>query len=202
MAVESVRRQNKRAELLKVATDQFLAQGYEGLSLDAVIARTGGTKSNVYTLFGNKARLFQAVVDDLCRNLAGRFDDLQLSSLPPEEALRAFGRRYLSTVLDKHGLRLHRLMIAEARRFPAVARRWYRMEREAVEEALVKYLQTQPKARLAGSPEQMARLFLNALSGELLLRQLVTGGPTPSSREINARVDEALGAVFARSGRG
>jgi len=202
MAVESVRRQNKRAELLKVATDQFLSQGYEGLSLDTVIARAGGTKSNVYTLFGDKARLFQAVVDDLCKHLAGRFEDLQLSSLAPDEALRAFGRRYLGTILDKHGLRLHRLMIAEARRFPSVAKRWYRMEREAAEQLLVKYLQAQPRNRLAGTPEQMARLFLNALSGELLLRQLVTGGPAPSTREVNARVDEALAAVLGGSGRG
>jgi AcrR family transcriptional regulator len=202
MAIESVRRQAKRAELLKVAADQFLAQGYEGLSLDTVIARVGGTKSNVYTLFGNKARLFQAVVDDLCRHLANRFEDLQLSALPPDEALRAFGRRYLSTLLDKHGLRLHRLMIAEARRFPSVAKRWYRQEREAAEQVLVKYLQAQPRARLAGSPEQMARLFLNALSGELLLRQLVNGGPPPSTREINTRVDEALAAVLAGTSRG
>ena len=48
----------KREELLRVATELFLEQGYSCVSVNAIVKRAGGTKTNIYTYFGGKEGLF------------------------------------------------------------------------------------------------------------------------------------------------
>jgi AcrR family transcriptional regulator len=144
MATRAQNQQGRRNAILKVASEMFLAQGYEAVSVDAVIARTGGTKTNVYTLFGSKAALFAAVVDEQCRNLTHTFSDQDLSGLRPEEALRRVGRAHLSALLSKASVRQHRLIVAESARFPALGRRWLKAGPESARIALATQLEALP----------------------------------------------------------
>ena len=59
MAIVQARSVRKRAELLRIATDMFLEQGYDAVSVEAIVQRAGGTKTNVYKHFGGKAELFE-----------------------------------------------------------------------------------------------------------------------------------------------
>lgn len=184
--------QNRRAALVKVASELFLAQGYEGVSVDAVIAQTGGTKTNVYTLFGGKAELFAAVVSEHCQKLKDAFGDLELSGLSPEEALRRAGRAYLTALLSKPSVRQHRLMVAESGRFPALGRRWFKAGPEGARSALAAQLEALPGIASKAQAQKTATAFLNMLGGEPLMRQLAAGGTPPSMREINGYVDDAV----------
>ena len=191
MATRAQNQQGRRAAMLKIASEMFLAQGYEGASLDAVVARAGGTKTNVYTLFGSKAQLFAAVVDDQCQKLAHGFEGQEITGLQLEEALRRTGRAYLSNLLSKASVRQYRLMVAEAVRFPALGRRWFKAGPEGARNRLAAHLEalpgiSKPQAR------HIAASFLNMLGGELLMRQLESDASAPSNREINSYVDDAI----------
>lgn len=192
MATRAQNQQGRRNAILKVASEMFLAQGYEAVSLDAVIARTGGTKTNIYTLFGGKAELFAAVVNEQCQSLAHGFADLDLSGLKPEEALRRVGRAYLSALLAKASVRQHRLMVAEAARFPALGRRWFKAGPEQARIALATQLETLPAFASKSQARRVASDFLSVLGGEPLMRQLASGALAPSTREINSYVDDAI----------
>ena len=192
MPTRAENQKNRRSALVKVASELFLARGYEGISIDEVIALTGGTKTNVYTLFGGKAELFAAVVDEQCQKLKHLFADLDLSGLSPEEALRRVGRAYLTTLLSKASVRQHRLMVAESGRFPALGRRWFKAGPEGARTALASKLEGLPGFGSKAQTRQIATAFLNMLGGEPLMRQLAAGGTPPSTREINSYVDDAV----------
>lgn len=191
------RSEAKRAELLRIATELFLAKGYEAVSVDQIVARAGGTKSNVYKHFGDKAGLFTAVVEELSRRTAPAFAGLPADA-KPEEALRQAGRRFLAELLTPRSIRQHRLVIAESARFPAIGKRWFKAGPEQARAALAAWFQGQQKAgRLRGpAPQRQAALFLDMLGGDQLLRQLITGATPPATREINKLVDEAVGVFL------
>jgi AcrR family transcriptional regulator len=191
------RSEAKRVEILRIATDLFLAKGYDGVSVDAIVARAGGTKTNVYKHFGGKAELFAAVIEELCRQIVHSFADMDLDGMDPEEALRQIGRRFLTALFTQRSVRQHRIVVAESVRFPAVGKRWFKAGPESARDPLAAYFTKLQKAgRMRGvPPRRLAGLFLDMLSEEQLLRQLIAGAPTPSAREINKLVDDAV-SVF------
>lgn len=195
-----VRAEAKRVEILKAATTLFLAHGYDGVSVDAIIAVAGGTKTNVYKLFGDKAALFAAVVEDLGHQTAqsvSALATLGIDPQKPEEALRKLGREYLDLVLTKRALRAHRLVIAEAERAPAVARKWAKTVSESAREAFSSHIGELQKGSgfLRLPAVRLAGLFLDLLSDGLLFRLLSAATKPLSDRELKAHLDDAV-AVF------
>ncbi len=191
------RSEAKRAELLKIATELFLAKGYDAVSVDAIVARAGGTKTNVYKHFGGKAELFAAVVEALCQQIVHSFADMDLDGLDPEEALRRIGRAFLTALFTQRSIRQHRMVVAESVRFPSVGKRWFKAGPESARDFISAYfLKLQKAGRMRNvPPRRLAGLYLDMLSQEQLLRQLIAGAPAPQTREINKLVDEAL-SVF------
>ncbi len=56
-----------RQALLEAAFDEIYEQGFQGASLDSILARTGVTKGALYHHFKNKLDLGYAVVDEVIR---------------------------------------------------------------------------------------------------------------------------------------
>lgn len=108
-------------DLTDVAAELFLERGFESVAVDELIARVGGSRRNVYSHFGSKEGLFIEVVTRLCEELALPLKQLNIAEHQSWDALTSFGRELLQTVLQPRTLALHRLMIAEGRRFPELA---------------------------------------------------------------------------------
>ena len=191
------RPKTRRQQLLRTATELFLAKGYEKVSVDSIIARTGGTKTNIYTHFGGKAGLFAAVTADLCQDAMHPFAGIATDGRTAEQVLRDFGRRFLTALLARRSIQQHRMLVSEAPRFPALGKLWFEAGPESARDALAGCLEQLPQPRWRDSiaPRRLAGLFLNMLTEEQLLRQLMTSAGQPSPREINRRVDEAV-SVF------
>lgn len=188
----------KRAEILKIATELFLAKGYDAVSVDAIVAKAGGTKTNVYKHFGGKAELFAAVVEALCQQIVHSFADLKLDSLEPEDALRQIGRAFLGALFTQRSIRQHRIVISESTRFPSIGKRWFKAGPESARDPIAAYfLKLQKAGRMRSmAPRRLAGLFLDMLSEEQLLRQLIAGAAPPSTREIGKLVDDAVGVFL------
>src|SRR3546814_2220272 len=60
---DTTRREDRRQAILDAAESLFLEQGYERVSVNAIVQRSGGSLATVYDLFGNKHGLLYAVVD-------------------------------------------------------------------------------------------------------------------------------------------
>ncbi|KZB98959.1 HTH-type transcriptional regulator SrpR [Methylobacterium radiotolerans] len=109
--------------ILDAATEVFLAEGYEAASIDAIATAAAISKKTFYARFASKADLFEAV--------ATRFIEQRI--LPPiaqeaaragstHECLHAIAVAMLGALLTPEAVALDRIVTAEARRFPDLAR--------------------------------------------------------------------------------
>ncbi|MCY7340799.1 MAG: TetR/AcrR family transcriptional regulator [Pseudonocardia sp.] len=118
----------KQRAILDAALGLFLRHGYLGTSMDDVAAAAKVSKQTVYKHFGDKRRMFvelltgcMAGADATVAALAEAVPDSQ----DLETDLRAFARAYLAAVMAPHLIRLRRVVIGEAERFPELAAAWY-----------------------------------------------------------------------------
>lgn len=120
--------QRKRRQILNAAREVFHEDGFAGASMDAVATRAGVSKQTVYAHFTDKTTLFVELVSlDVgggdgpahpLEEAMPRTDDL-------EHDLAEYARWFLAEVLQPERMRLRRMIIGEAERFPDLARAWF-----------------------------------------------------------------------------
>ena len=132
-AAETGRSARKRQAIVEAATALFLRDGYRNTSMDQVAADAAVSKQTVYKQFADKEQLFRAIVLGVTGNSAAIIADmtsvLRSTDVASREELRTvltdLARRYIDGVLQPHVLALRRLIIAEAERFPDLARTYF-----------------------------------------------------------------------------
>lgn len=126
---ESGRSERSRQAIIQAATEVFLRNGYLGATTDEVAARASVSKQTIYRHFGDKQHLFAAiildkattVVDDVFRAIA----DALREAKDVRDALHDLAHAFQSGLLQPDVIRMRRLVIAEADRFPDIARTWF-----------------------------------------------------------------------------
>lgn len=107
---------------MSAAADLFLAEGYGSTSIEAVAARAGISKRTFYDRFDDKAMLFAAVVHRIIEQVRPPPDVPLVVGATLPEMLRHVAGLILLAVLTPQAIALHRLVHAEAVRFPELAR--------------------------------------------------------------------------------
>lgn len=118
----------KRQAILDAARALFLQRGYAGTSMDDVAASAGVSKQTVYAHFADKTRLFaELITGDIAQSETSTHP--LIAAMPQsdhlERDLREYARAHLADVMQPELLRLRRMLIGEAERFPELARGWY-----------------------------------------------------------------------------
>ncbi|HTU53801.1 MAG TPA: TetR/AcrR family transcriptional regulator [Acetobacteraceae bacterium] len=108
------------ALLLDAAETLFLAQGYSATSLEQVASEAGATKRTIYAKFGDKAGLFSAMAERVVERRRAWVSG-ECVGATVDERLLDFGKRLLALALAPDVLSLHRVLVAEAHRFPQLA---------------------------------------------------------------------------------
>jgi AcrR family transcriptional regulator len=78
-----------RDQIIAAARELFARDGYAATSTEQVLQRTGISRGALYHHFRNKESLFEAVLDDLERELAGAAARAATAASDPVAALRA-----------------------------------------------------------------------------------------------------------------
>ncbi|NKM22393.1 TetR family transcriptional regulator [Rhizobium laguerreae] len=122
------RSERKQAAIVGAAAEVFLNTGYAGASMDEIASRSGVSKQTVYKHFSSKEALFVAVLTQMM----GEADIAVHTGLPQvenraqlEAYLLDYAIRQLTIVLTPGLMQLRRLVIAEAQRFPELAKLLY-----------------------------------------------------------------------------
>jgi AcrR family transcriptional regulator len=87
-----------RQDILAVAREEFAEHGLSGARVDAIAARTRTTKRMIYYYFGSKEGLYLAVLQQAYADIRQVEQELELSRLPPTEAIR----RVVDFTFDYH----------------------------------------------------------------------------------------------------
>jgi AcrR family transcriptional regulator len=183
----------RRKAILDIARDIFLEQGFAATSMSAVAARVGGSKGTLYNYFSSKEELFSAMVAEECGE-----EFLAMTDFRPtegvEEALRRFGVRFLRYVLSDAALGFHRLLSAEAPRFPDLGRMFYDAGPARTVERLSAFLgERMALGQLRQADPEAAAAFLTGLLKSSLHHRRVWNldGP-PTERALQAHVAQAV----------
>jgi TetR/AcrR family transcriptional regulator, mexJK operon transcriptional repressor len=126
---ETGRTDRRRQAIIQAATEVFLRHGYLGATTDEVAARASVSKQTLYKHFADKQHLFAEVILDTTVQVVDGLSNAVASTLEDAEdvrkALRDLADGFLRGLLQPDVLRLRRLVIAEADRFPEVGRAWF-----------------------------------------------------------------------------
>ena len=197
-----------REHVLWTAKNVFLELGFERASMDVIAARAGTSKRTVYAHFENKEKLYLAVVE-LVRGLS--LDKLKTPGEyggGPAEALTAFCGRFLEILLYASTVRMCRVIVAEAARFPEGAARYFDVLFSPAQERLCDYLQATfglPVSAAAQAAERLlGRLvyprFLRALFGLEELSEHLDGEAIRPGLDLHP-VRQAVAELLAAASR-
>ncbi len=115
----------KRQQILDGAKQCFLAQGFDGASMNDIVKAAGVSKGTVYAYFPSKEKLFEALIFRDRRNQAEQIVVIDDDSLPIEVVLGQLSRRLGNLNNNSETIAYLRLVIAAADKFPDIGRAFY-----------------------------------------------------------------------------
>lgn len=81
-------KERTRAEILRIATEEFARQGYAGARVDEIATRTSTTKRMIYYYFGGKEKLYIAVLERAYAQARAAEQEVDVDHLDPVTAIR------------------------------------------------------------------------------------------------------------------
>jgi len=124
-ATPMVRKGRKFDQVLEGAREVFMADGFEGASVDDIARAAGVSKATLYSYFPDKRLLFMEVANTECeRQSQSALDTIDMSG-PPRDVLCAAGRHFLRFLTSKFGQQIYRICVAESDRFPEIGQAFY-----------------------------------------------------------------------------
>lgn len=193
-----------RAVILQAASEHFLRNGYVGANVDEIAARARVSKRTVYNIFGGKEQLFREILAESFA-FAERFSDEAAVVLTDTDdvaaELRDIAVRLAGSVLGGNIVRLRRLLIGEAERFPELAREYYERAPGRVMDTLAKAMRRFGKRGLLriSDPQLAAEHFAFLVMGAALDRALFTvSEEIPATEDVEARARTGA-EVFLRA---
>ena len=168
-----------RERVRDAAIQVFIEDGY-GASMERIAARAGVAKQTLYNQFGNKENLFAEVIRQSVDDITVSLGDLKLDL---RRSLLRFATAFRAKALSPHGLGLHRALIAEAPRFPKLARVIHEKGAANARDTLAKFLQqAMDSGQLRKTDSQfVAELLLSMLAGFERVRLLYGVKADPTS---------------------
>jgi TetR/AcrR family transcriptional regulator, mexJK operon transcriptional repressor len=186
----------KRQAIIDAAHRGFIANGFTNTSVDAIAAEADVSKQTIYNNFGDKERLFGAVIEhaqsDADSVFEGMFGGALEDSDRRETGFRELGRRLTRAALKDDVAALRRLIITEWSRHPQLLRDWAR-KRPQLDKGLRALIDAQVKQGALDVPDvaRAAEEFMLVTTVNALSRSLY-GQRKLSGAEINRIVDDGV----------
>jgi len=194
------RRIDRRDAILAVAQASFLEHGYSATTMSAIAATVGGSKATLWNYFSSKEALFAAVVDHATSAYRAQLSYLLDTSGDLQTTLQSFCTSFLEKVTSPDAIALHRLVHAEAGRFPEMGEIFYDRAPGATSALLGDFLGSAMERGLLRSADPIrAAKVLTSLCTLGTHQQLLIGRLTAPTAELLAADADAAMDVFLRA---
>ncbi|MGC2279062.1 MAG: TetR/AcrR family transcriptional regulator [Candidatus Acidiferrales bacterium] len=188
-------------ELLDVAAEEFIREGFSAASTNEIARRANSSKTTFYSRFPTKEKLFLAVIE---RRMSRKLREAA-AGLPEEppvaETLRNYAAALIRGVLSKDQLALVRVISMESVNFPELGKRFYELGPKRGEAIMAAYFEKQvEKGRLSDDDTQrMAEHFLSLITGGPIRWFMLAFDPNaPSQSALEKHINAAI-EVFMRA---
>ncbi|PYD59970.1 TetR family transcriptional regulator [Novacetimonas maltaceti] len=108
-------------QVLEVATELFVEQGYAATSLEKIARVIGCSKATLYRRYSSKEDLFKAVVAERGRMLLDEAGAVEASSKDPLVATKEIALFFLDFMLRPETREAYRIVIGDGHRIPFIA---------------------------------------------------------------------------------
>ena len=184
----------RRAQILDIAVDILVERGYRDTTMLEVAQRASASKETLYTWFGDKLGLFEAVIRRNAARTRVAVSGYRDSEVPVESVLTDFGRMLLAVLLDENTVAIDRAAISEARSAPSLAKSVANLGRGSTLRAFAAYLE---QCRAGGvlqidDVHDAAETFFALLLGDAHTRRLLGLTETPSEASIEDKAERAV----------
>ena len=122
---QQIRKGRKYDQVLEGARRVFMADGFEGASVDEIARQASVSKATLYSYFPDKRLLFMEVANAECaRQSREALDSIDMAA-PPREVLDQAGHHFLRFITSTFGQQIFRICVAESDRFPELGQQFY-----------------------------------------------------------------------------
>ena len=198
-----IRKGRKFDQVIEGARDIFLAQGFEGASVDDIAKAAGVSKATLYSYFPDKRLLFLEVAKGECLRQAEEAMELVGINCEPRVLLGIAARKMLAFFNSDLSMNVFRICVAEAERFPELAREFYRSGPMLARRHLCDYLTCaaeRGELRIK-DVETAADQFAELCKARIFTERLFGIRGNFSEDEIEHIANEAVETFMARYGR-
>jgi TetR/AcrR family transcriptional regulator, regulator of autoinduction and epiphytic fitness len=185
----------KSAAILTGAMEEFLKHGYAGTSMDQIAKVAGVSKATVYSHFGDKKSLFNALMQDLVKDqfqTVMNLEQPQPLEQDPQKVLSAMATTMLENVQnDSVFCDFMRIVIGESGRFPELAKAYVNNLAKPAIEILTHYFKSHPQLKLE-DPEATVRVIMGSLVYFVILQEMLHAKdiiPLESDRLIHTLIN-------------
>jgi len=192
---EHSRSNAKTKAILAGAMQEFLAHGYAAASMDKIAKAAQVSKATVYSHFGDKEKLFSAVIQDLVKDKFQAVMSLQENQSldrDPKKVLSQIATNMLASAKKDHTFQnFMRIILGESGRFPELAQAYVRNLAKPKINTLSHYLESHPNLNLDDS-EATARVMIGTLVYFVILQEMLHGKdilPLENDRLVNTLTD-------------
>jgi len=194
------RRQDRRETIIIAASRHFLDHGYSGTTMSAIAATLGGSKGTLWSYFPSKEELFTAVIDHASTAFRAQLSEILDPRGDLSTALRSFSLKLLEKATSPDAIALHRLVIAEAPRFPEAGRIFFDRAPWQTVMLLASFLSGfMDRGKLRrGDPTEAAQALIS-LSAYRLQQQLLMGIAAEITAEQREKEIERAVPLFLRA---
>lgn len=195
-------RGRKYDQVLEGARQVFMADGFEGASVDEIARVAEVSKATLYKYFADKRMLFMEVANNECQRQAGAALDNIVLAAPPREVLGQTGRHFLGFITSRFGQQIFRICVAESDRFPELGRSFYESGPAVMRAELASYFaQACARGELVIDDYILAAdQFGELCKADLWMRLLFGVIKEVSAAEIDRVIDNAVETFLARYG--
>lgn len=188
----------KRDAIIKAAARVFMASGYGAASMDQIASEAGVSKQTVYSHFGAKDALFEAIIHGKCQALTGRDGVTSNRTEDPQIVLFNTASSFLRMVLAPESITLYRTILAECVRFPELASAFYRSGPRTACDRLAVYLESihgQSELDFSNATAS-AELLFAMLRGDLYTRCLLALHDNTDEDEVTQHARDIVQAFL------
>ncbi len=186
----------KFAQVVEGAARIFLRDGYAGASVDDIAEASWVSKATLYSYFPQKQRMFEEAMRARIAGLAGQCPLDVPEGATARQALPLLARQIVQWLTAPANLRLQRLHIAEATRFPAQAKACHAMMATVLHDPLRVLLEGwTAQGQLRVEDSALAADQFIRLAGAGIHDAALMGVALPPADEI-ARIADSAAAMF------
>jgi len=195
--------EKRRRAIMEAALDLFIEKGFEAVSVDEIIRRSGGSKSSVYEFFGTKEGLLREIVVSMTNEALKAAVMPSSEGMEPREVLTEIGVAACGKILTEKGIGLYKLAVSSARSFPELSRMFYDSGPRLTCQGVAEYLKKETAAgRLnVKNPMRAAQFFLNMILAQDHIAMPLGCAPSPSKARIRELVRDAVDVFMAAYGK-